>query len=368
MQLLRKTVCLMLVSILLLSCALPVGASETVPEETVLQETAETVAASEDPELVEDPALLASKSGSMSFDTSGLEAKEKERGSVPLFLQTNYPDVGYSGGSLATSGCTITCVAMVATCLSGKEVSPPSLARRFKKYEASNIQRMEAASTVLDLEYRKTTQWKDVEKALRDGKIVTILVGKASPFTSSQHTVVLTGISEDGKIFVNDPYGPNYKKVELKAGFANGFAPGVVKTGFDQAWIYEGYEPTDTSHSRYPEMELTDEEEDLIASLIWLEARGESFQGQQAIAEIVFNRLCSGEFNDTVEGTIRADGQFRTAKFLEDAEPGALQYKAIEKALAGPNVLPMDVYYFARQAPNPNVWGRIGGHVFCYAE
>ena len=40
--------------------------------------------------------------------------------------------------------------------------------------------------------------------------------------------------------------------------------------------------------------------------------------------------------------------------------------KAIENAIYGPYVLPTDVTYFARFATNNNVWGRIGGHIFCY--
>jgi hypothetical protein len=34
----------------------------------------------------------------------------------------------------------------------------------------------------------------------------------------------------------------------------------------------------------------------------------------------------------------------------------------------GPNILPMDVVYFARWKTNDNVWGKIGKHIFCYAE
>ena len=52
--------------------------------------------------------------------------------------------------------------------------------------------------------------------------------------------------------------------------------------------------------------------------------------------------------------------------YLDDATPWQVQYEAIEAAVYGPNVLPMDVMYFAQQPTNNNVWGTIGGHVFCY--
>ena len=293
-------------------------------------------------------------------------ANQKDYKEIPLILQTDYPDVPYSDGSLATSGCTMACVAMVGSYLRGEEISPVDLAKRFGKYAASNMQRMEYAAIVLDLDFEMTMSWKKVMKALKDDKPVIIMVGKASDFTNSQHMVVLTGITEDGKITVNDPYGPNYTKWELEEGFANGFDELDVKTGFGGAWIFEEYEEPPVIPTRYPGVELTSEEEYLLASIIWLESRGESFEGQQAIAEIVLNRLIAEGFPNTVHDVIFAENQFTTTAFLDDAEPGEIQYKAIKTALTGESVLPVDVYYFGRYPKNNRIWGTIGGHTFCY--
>lgn len=348
-----------------LSAATTAPTEETCPTESAeAVETTEATEPATEPEIEEDSSVKYSQSASMRFDTEGFMGALEE---VPLYLQTDYPNTPYSDGSVATSGCTMACVAMVASYLTGEEVLPDDLAKRYNNYEASNIQRMEAASTVLDLKYTKTTDWDDVMDALAKGKVVTILVGKPSKFTGTQHTLVLTGLTSDGKIMVNDPNGRNYKKKELKEGFRTGFSPKMVSTGFGGAWIYDDYTPPAQVESRYPEMKLTADEKYMIASTIWLEARGESFEGQQAIAEVIFNRMASGQFSKTVQGTIMAEGQFRTARFLDKAKPGELQYKAIEKAISGPNVLPMDVYYFARTKTNNNVWGSIDHHVFCYA-
>lgn len=118
--------------------------------------------------------------------------------------------------------------------------------------------------------------------------------------------------------------------------------------------------------SRYSDIELTQDEKDLLASIVWLEARGESFEGQQAVAEVVFNRMVADNFPDTLRGVIYAEGQFPTAKMVGRAEPDETQYEAIERALSGPYVLPLDVVFFAQFAVNDNVWGQIGGHTFCY--
>lgn len=287
---------------------------------------------------------------------------------VPMYFQTDYPDVPYSDGTVATSGCSMASIAMVAAYLRDEEWSPADLARRFGNYEASNIQRMESAATVLDLTYKKVFQWSEVEKSLRQGKIAIVLVDKRTQFTTTQHFLVLTGISADGRIYLNDSYAPNYTKWELRDGFLNGFDPKVVSCGFGGAWVFNEYIPPEKVESRYTGVTLTEEEKYLLARIIWLEARGESFDGQQAIAEIVLNRLVSDRFPNTIRDVIYAEGQFSTTKFLDTAKPGELQYKAIECAMTQKSVLPMDVFFFGRAAKTSKVWGKIGGHTFCYCE
>ena len=99
---------------------------------------------------------------------------------------------------------------------------------------------------------------------------------------------------------------------------------------------------------------------------IWLEARGESPEGQQAIAEIVFNRMMTEGYPDTLTGVVYAEGQFRSIEVLDQAEPSQAQYDAIDDALAGPYVLPETVVHFATYPANEYVWGQIGGHIFCH--
>ena len=50
----------------------------------------------------------------------------------------------------------------------------------------------------------------------------------------------------------------------------------------------------------------------------------------------------------------------------DEREPGAEQYAAVDAALYGEPVLPLDVVYFSREPENGNLWGIIGGHSFCY--
>lgn len=284
---------------------------------------------------------------------------------VPLFYQTDYPDVLYGDGSVATSGCTMTCIAMVATYLTGKDVRPDDLAVRFRTADGSHLQRMEAVSTIYDLQYKKSYYLYDVIEAAKQGKVSIILVEKRSPFTSSQHTLVVYGITGDGKLLIHDSLGTNYRRMDLLDGFRDGFEVDTILRGFSGAWIYEPYSEPEPCETQYPDLVLTQEDKDLLAKLIWREARGESFKGQQAVAEVILNRLASPKYSNTMRGVIYAEGQFTTAKFLNDTTADELQYKAIEKALSGPNVLPTDVMFFNRRAVNGRIWGQIGRHVFC---
>lgn len=117
---------------------------------------------------------------------------------------------------------------------------------------------------------------------------------------------------------------------------------------------------------RYSEITMNDEELDELAEIIYHEARGESFEGQQAVAEVVFNRVIADNFPDTVREVIHQPKQFSTVRLLNSAEPRQEQYDAINAALYGPTILPEDVVFFSRDGENDNVWGTIGSHVFCY--
>lgn len=297
---------------------------------------------------------------------------------IPLYFQTDYPETMYGAGTIATSGCSVTTLAMVATYLTGHEYLPDELARYIGGRAENNMARLEYGSDLLKLPYEKAKNWHYAYDALKEGKVVILLVNNPSIFTNSQHFILLTGLTPEGKVLIHDPYRPNYDNWLLRKGFEEGFNTWDVIIGYDGAWIYDKeampeepyiyFEPDiDRSNPRYPDIALTYEERKLLAKVIWVEARGESAEGQQAVAEVILNRLASDRFSDTLNGVIYAEGQFRSVEFLDEAEPYQAQYDAIDRAMYGPYILPKDVYYFATFQTNRNVWGTIGGHIFCYA-
>lgn len=343
-----------------------------------------TEAAEEPTEVTEDPTeateeTMATEPEETEPEEAEQEVEEETEREFPLYFQTDYPDVRFGSGTVANNGCSVTSLAMVATYLTGHEYLPDELARYFGGRAENNIARLEMGSDALKLPWRKAENWNETYAALQGGEIAIVMVDNRIPFTQSQHFLIITEINAAGKMVVYDSYEPNYSKWDLKQGFAEGFEPSFILQGYSGAWIYDPdampedpfiyFEPDiDRSNSRYPDVHLTLEQEDLLAKVIWVEARGESDAGQQAVAEVVLNRLVSDKFPDNLHDVIYAEGQFRSVKFLDDAEPYQTQYEAIERALYGPNVLPMDVFYFATTPKTQRVWGGIGGHIFCYAD
>ena len=296
---------------------------------------------------------------------------------VPLYFQTDHPETMYGAGSVATNGSSITALAMVATYMTGHEYLPDELARYFGGTAENNIRRLEIGSEAMQLPFYRSRGFSETMQALREGKVAIALMEGTSLFSSAQHFIVLTGLDETGKIMVNDPYGPNYERSDLKHAFAEGFDEESILFGYSGAWIYDkSTMPADPflysepeperGEPRYPDIQLTAEEKRLLAKLVWAEARGESPEGQQAVAEVVLNRMVYDGFGHTLKGVIFAEGQFCTAPYLEEVVPDQAQFEAVEAAIYGPYVLPEGVVYFATYAINDDVWGTIGGHVFCY--
>ena len=122
---------------------------------------------------------------------------------MPLMSQTDYNDIAYSQGTIKTSGCGLTSVCMVASYLTGNLYTPSELVGATRGH-GDNVSRMLAAASSVGLKWHNDsgTSHDELDQYLRSGKIAIVLV------KGSSHFVVCTGITEDGKYLVNDPYGP----------------------------------------------------------------------------------------------------------------------------------------------------------------
>lgn len=215
---------------------------ETLPAETVPQKTAE------EPEQIFPLTILVEKAVKETVPVaediaeSAVEKSPVANNPVPLFWQTDYPDVPYAGGTVATAGCGITALAMVATYLTDHPYLPDELAGYFGgdiKGVYNLVQRFEYACDALQLPLSKVKTVYDALDAVKEGKVVVALMNKNSLFTTTQHFIVLAGTTEDGKILVNDPNEANYKLKRLETPFREGFTESQINCGFGGGWIFD---------------------------------------------------------------------------------------------------------------------------------
>lgn len=335
----RNILCLLLAAALLIQpISLRTWADEvTQQEETVAEESTEaeeTEEIIEEPEETQEPAEESEREETLPEETEDWQEPEEDYEEdyeevyedgpfFPDYTLEEYGDVLYGSGTIKTNGCSVCCMAVAATYLTGHQYYPDELARWFGSKAENNVDRLRYMANALHLPMTEAENYNFVKEALWEGKIVIQLMNGKSLFTKSQHFILLKGFNSE------EP-------------------------------VREYVEP------RYEGLKLTDEETTLLARLIYVEARGECEDGQQAIAEVVLNRITSGLFGNSLTNLINDESQFVPRKLLKEAKPGQAQYEAIDRALYGPYVLPKEVMLYGRVRTTDSVWGEIGRHIFCY--
>ena len=110
----------------------------------------------------------------------------------------------------------------------------------------------------------------------------------------------------------------------------------------------------------------------LLARLIYGEARGEPYTGQVAVGAVVMNRVKSSSFPNTISGVIYQSGAFDAVRDGQiNLSPNSTAIKAAQDALNGWDPSYGAVYYFnPSTATNKWIWSRpmtvtIGRHRFC---
>lgn len=110
----------------------------------------------------------------------------------------------------------------------------------------------------------------------------------------------------------------------------------------------------------------------LLARLIYGEARGEPYTGQVAVGAVVMNRVKSSSFPNTISGVIYQSGAFDAVRDGQiNLTPDSTAKKAAQDAINGWDPSYGAIYYFnPSTATNKWIWSRpmtvtIGRHRFC---
>lgn len=125
-------------------------------------------------------------------------------------------------------------------------------------------------------------------------------------------------------------------------------------------------EKTDTKEPVYKDIQVSEEDAVLLEQIIWAEANNQNFKGQKACCEVIFNRVLSDEWPDTIYDVLSQRGQFVTWKNRGKAKPTEVQSDVISEVLRETEtVLPDTSYvYFDTKGKNGRDHVRIQDHAF----
>lgn len=156
-------------------------------------------------------ALLGLTSGEKSIESGIPSSNSNYRGEFVNYYQGNYNDSYGYGTTIAKAGCGPTSMAMVLTCLKDEEITPPETA----SWSLENGYRVEgsgtswayfdAISNTYGINCTETSVSKsNIKNSLEKGELIIMSMGPGT-FTKGGHFIVLTGLTDDGKIKVADP-------------------------------------------------------------------------------------------------------------------------------------------------------------------
>lgn len=127
-----------------------------------------------------------------------------------------------------------------------------------------------------------------------------------------------------------------------------------------------------SSNSNSGSSSSTSNDLNLLARIIYGEARGEPYTGQVAVGAVVMNRVKNSSFPNTIAGVIYQSGAFDAVKDGQfNLTPNDTARKAAQDAYNGWDPSYGAIYYFnPATATNKWIWSRpmtvtIGRHRFC---
>lgn len=117
--------------------------------------------------------------------------------------------------------------------------------------------------------------------------------------------------------------------------------------------------------------EVSDEDRELLARVIYGEGRGEPYEGQVAIGAVILNRVESADFPDTITDVVYQSGAFDAVYDGQvQLEPNETAFLAASEAISGVDPTDGALYYWNPQTATSRwIWSipitySVGRHVF----
>ena len=95
-----------------------------------------------------------------------------------------------------------------------------------------------------------------------------------------------------------------------------------------------------------PIYNITSEDREMLARLVYREGNVESYECQKAIVSAVINRWLNGRWGKTLEEVVYAENQYSPASLLYKTTPTETNYKAVDEVLRYGCTIPSYVMYF----------------------
>lgn len=188
------------------------------------------------------------------------------------------------------------------------------------------------------------------------------------------------------KVDITEYYGPQTKAAVVSFQSKFGLKPtdGIAgpKTWDKLRSVTKNYKPSHVV--KKPAIPLSsngvsDAEKKLMAMIVYAEARGEIYEGQVAVVNVILNRVKSPKFPNTINGVIYQKG--KTGKYafssvysqsFKQGKYDATGMKAVNEACAGWNLVDGAVFFYEPTKAKGNKYMNslptvkwIGVHKFC---
>lgn len=172
---------------------------------------------------------------------------------------------------------------------------------------------------------------------------------------------------------------PNILKPSVQVEAVTNAASTVVDVAKEAASLHKNGWPLYALVDRYAAGETLDEQANCMAVAVYHEARGETLEGQLAVARVIMNRAASGKYPTSWCGVVKQPWQFSFVNPRTGVMPGVDQASAAWKKAQGITRLamanavrsvPTDCLWYHADYVAPS-WGRrltrvekIGAHIF----
>ena len=134
----------------------------------------------------------------------------------------------------------------------------------------------------------------------------------------------------------------------------------VTETRF--VYVTEYKEPP----TYYSSVSISQDDVELLARVVYLEAGNQPKVGQMAVVETILNRVLDERFPSAVYDVIYQKNQFATAPYIDISTPTQEQYDAINTVLKEVSpILDTKTVYFSTFPQTKNITAIINDHYFC---